>query len=278
MAEKMSMVFDVAHRYDEKYLHSFIERAEKRKTLRKFVDEIITEGLNSTSLKEKIEMGNRILYASNHKSHLDYLLLGYVIYKSGLPMPRFAAGQNLLIWPINALIDFRKMGAFSIDRKNNEFSYRRNLYQYIQKLESEGEHILFFPEGGRSYNGKYMEPKTGLVRAVLDEVKKEKIKVDVVPIHIDYDVVMEREIFSLLEKAKEIRFVEKGFYYALDFYAVLKRYFSTEKGKVYIKFGDPINIRNLGECKKKVAGEIMHLIKLLGEKRVSADAVKLLSD
>ena len=263
--------FNIEHCFDEGYYNSVIERARARGTIKRFVNEIIIEGLDVERLQDESKSGEQILYASNHKSHLDYIILGEIIHRNKLPTPRYAAGHNLLAWPISSLIDFRRMGAFSIDRKNKSQEYLRNLYKYIQDLTTNGENILFFPEGGRSYNESYMKPKTGLVRTVLEAIEKQeragrKIKVNIVPIHIDYDSVIEKDIFPLLDGAKKIPIIGTGLYYSLDLFAFAKRYFSTKKGNVYVKFGDSINIRNLGTNKKQIADRIMELIKWLGEK------------
>ncbi len=279
--------YKIPHCFDKEYFDGTIERAKRKKTINRFVDEIVIEGLDNAPNLEKIANNDgRILYASNHKSHIDYLVLGYVIATNKLPIPRFAAGENLLCWPVNKIINFRKMGAFSIDRqKNGNREYLKELYKYIGSLVKNKENMLFFPEGGRNYNNPeisikrlpleisgsetpnktqrvsddYRKPQTGLIRAVMDAADKNNIKVYVEPININYDIVAENGIFSSLKKVKF-----KGvWYYLLDAYALTKRYFSKEKGKIYIKFGSPIEIKELGKDKKEVAGNIMQLIKNL---------------
>ncbi|MCA1793667.1 MAG: 1-acyl-sn-glycerol-3-phosphate acyltransferase, partial [Desulfobacteraceae bacterium] len=49
-----------------------------------------------------------------HKSHLDYLLLPYVMYRNNMPCPHIAAGKNLSFWPLGPL--FRGGGAFFLRR------------------------------------------------------------------------------------------------------------------------------------------------------------------
>ncbi len=253
--------YKIPHCFDKGYFDEVIKRAKRKKTINRFVDEIIIGGLdNATNLEKITKEDGRILYASNHKSHLDYLVLGYVIATNNLPVPRFAAGENLLCWPVNKIIDFRKMGAFSIDRqKNGNREYLKELYKYIGSLVKNKENMLFFPEGGRNYNNDYRKPQTGLIRAVMNAVSNNNIKVYVEPININYDIVAEEGIFSSLKKVK---FKSVG-YYLLDAYALTKRYFSKEKGKIYIKFGSPTEIKDLGKDKKEVAGSIMQLIKNL---------------
>ncbi len=258
--------YKIPHCFDKEYFNNVINRAKRKKTINKFVEDIVIGGLDNNLNLEKItNKGGRILYASNHKSHLDYIILGYVIAMNNLPIPRFAAGENLLCWPLNKIIDFRKMGAFSIDRKKNgNIEYLRELYKYIGNLIENKENILFFPEGGRNYNEGYRKPQTGLIRAVMNAVDKNNIKVYVEPIHIKYDIVAEDEIFSSLKKVK----FKSIFYYLLDSYALTKRYFGKEKGKIYIKFGSPAEIKELGKNKKEVADKIIDMIIKIGEENV----------
>ena len=39
--------------------------------------------------------GAEIIYVPCHRSHMDYLLLSYVIYRKGFAIPHVAAGINL---------------------------------------------------------------------------------------------------------------------------------------------------------------------------------------
>ncbi len=47
-----------------------------------------------TRLKE-LAQTHEIVYIPCHRSHIDYLLLSYVLYQNGLTPPHIAAGRNL---------------------------------------------------------------------------------------------------------------------------------------------------------------------------------------
>jgi len=49
-----------------------------------------------------------------HKSHIDYLILDYVLYHNNMPVPHIAAGKNLSFWPMGPI--FRSGGAFFLRR------------------------------------------------------------------------------------------------------------------------------------------------------------------
>ena len=44
---------------------------------------------------QKVIDGNEVIYVPCHRSHIDYLLLSYVIYYKGYAIPHIAAGVNL---------------------------------------------------------------------------------------------------------------------------------------------------------------------------------------
>lgn len=68
-----------------------------------------------------------VIYTPCHRSHIDYLLLSYVIYKRGLMVPYIAAGDNLNMPFVGQLL--RGGGAFFIRR-----SFRGNaLYTSVFK-------------------------------------------------------------------------------------------------------------------------------------------------
>ena len=53
---------------------------------------------------ERIAKDGQILWMPSHRSHFDYLLLSYVLFKKGFVVPHIAAGINLNFWPIGSII------------------------------------------------------------------------------------------------------------------------------------------------------------------------------
>ena len=102
-----------------------------------------------------------------HKSHIDYLLLSYVMYKNNMPCPQIAAGKNLSFWPLGYL--FRNGGAFFLRRTfKGAVLYSKIFSAYIEKLLFEGFNIEFFIEGGRSRSGKLLSPKLGFLSMLIN--------------------------------------------------------------------------------------------------------------
>ena len=58
--------------------------------------------------------GNEIVYVPCHRSHMDYLLLSYVVYHKGYAVPHIAAGINLNMPVVGSFL--RRGGAFFLRR------------------------------------------------------------------------------------------------------------------------------------------------------------------
>jgi glycerol-3-phosphate O-acyltransferase len=109
------------------------------------------------------QRAHRIVYASNHKSHTDYLVEPLVLDDNGIRPPLIAAGINLFGGPLG-LVHRHITGAIPIRRNTKDPAYLITLKAYI--AETLKDHDLFFyPEGGRSYSGELKPAKTGLIHA-----------------------------------------------------------------------------------------------------------------
>ena len=51
--------------------------------------------LNHAERLHEVAKDKEIIYVPCHRSHFDYLLLGYIVYEEGLHLPHIAAGINL---------------------------------------------------------------------------------------------------------------------------------------------------------------------------------------
>jgi glycerol-3-phosphate O-acyltransferase len=174
-----------------------------------------------------------------HKSHIDYLILSYIMYHNNMPCPFIAAGKNLSFWPLGPL--FRSGGAFFIRRRfKGAVLYSRVFSEYIYKLLEEGFNIEQFIEGGRSRTGKLLMPKLGLLSILLKAYKDGACEdMIIVPIYIGYDRVLEEKSYlHELEGGKKEPENLRQVIQARKF--LKKRY-----GKIYIRFHDPISLNEL---------------------------------
>jgi len=126
-----------------------------------------------------------------HKSHIDYLILSYILYVNDMPPPHIAAGKNLSFWPMGPI--FRGCGAFFIRRTfKGAVLYSKVFSEYVFKLLQEGFNVEFFIEGGRSRTGKLLKPKLGLLSIIINAFRQGACEDLVfVPVFIGYDRVPE---------------------------------------------------------------------------------------
>src|SRR5678810_613773 len=107
----------------------------------------------------------RVVYASNHRSHTDYLAEPLVLDDNGIRPPIIAAGINLFGGPLG-LIHRHVTGAMPVRRNTKDPIYLVTLKAYVAELLRRHD-LFFYPEGGRSYSGEMKSPKTGLLHAAL---------------------------------------------------------------------------------------------------------------
>ncbi len=134
---------------------------------------------------------HRVVYASNHKSHMDYLVELVVLDDHEIRPPVITAGINLFNGAMG-LLNRYVTGAIPIRRNSRDPAYLATLRAYVAELVH--RHDLFlYPEGGRSYSGEFKKLKTGLLQAVLQARRPDAA---IVPVGIAYDLVLEDQTLS----------------------------------------------------------------------------------
>ncbi len=204
-----------------------------------------------------------------HKSHLDYLLLPYVMLRNNMPCPHIAAGKNLSFWPLGPI--FRGGGAFFIRRtfKGAEL-YTKIFGAYLEKLLYEGFNLKIFIEGGRSRTGKLLTPRPGglgmIIRAYLNGACD---NLYFVPVFVGYDRVLEEDAYlKEIEGGKKSPETLKGLLNTRKF--LKKKY-----GKVYIKFDEPLSLKDYLKEKdidlsRSTDQEYMQFVKQFGYKLINS--------
>jgi glycerol-3-phosphate O-acyltransferase len=186
-----------------------------------------------------MSMNGPLVLVPCHKSHIDYLILSYVLYHNNMPCPHIAAGKNLSFWPLGPI--FRGGGAFFLRRTfRGAVLYSRIFSAYIHKLLEEGFNIELFIEGGRSRTGKLLMPKLGLISILLDAYRNGACEnMTFVPVYIGYDRIIEEHAY--------VHEVEGGKKEDENLSQVIRarRFLKKRYGKIYINFHTPISIRDL---------------------------------
>lgn len=183
--------------------------------------------------------GSLILLPS-HKSHIDYLILSYFFYIRNLILPVIAAGDNLNFQPVGPI--FRRCGAFFIRRSfKGDRLYAAVVDAYIRRLMRDGYPIELFLEGGRSRNGKLLEPKLGLLNMIVDSaLGVPELKVQFVPVSIGYERVIEADSYQ-----RELTGSEKKKEEASDLLSageVLRHRY----GRISLQFGTIMTLDEIG--------------------------------
>jgi glycerol-3-phosphate O-acyltransferase len=180
-----------------------------------------------------------VLLMPSHKSHIDYLILSYILYSNGLPVPLIAAGQNLSFWPLGPI--FRGSGAFFLRRTfKGNLLYARVFAEYVKAVLAEGYNIEFFIEGGRSRTGKLILPRYGLLSIILNAYKEGACKdLYFLPVFIGYDRVV--------EEGSYIHELEGGEKESENLSQVVKarRFLKKRYGRIYLRFSEPFRLADV---------------------------------
>ncbi len=188
---------------------------------------------------ERLELassGSQVVYVPCHRSHMDYLLLSYVIYSRGFAAPYVAAGINLNLPVVGWFL--RKGGAFFLRRsfKGNAL-YPIVFMTYLRVMMARGHPIQYFIEGGRSRTGRLLQPKTGMlamtVRSFLADTTRPVI---FVPVYFGYERLVEARTYisELSGRPKQ----KESLLGLLRSLSVLRQRF----GRVYVSFGEPLSL------------------------------------
>jgi glycerol-3-phosphate O-acyltransferase len=179
-------------------------------------------------IAQKATRAGRVIYISNHKSHLDYLVEPLVLDDNGIRPPVTAAGINLFGGPLG-LLHRHVTGAIPIRRNTKDPAYLVTLKAYVAELLQRHD-LLFYIEGGRSYTGEMKAPKTGLLHAALQADRTNSV---IVPLAVAYDLVLEDHILAHQGTKRRQRPFGREV-------AEMVRYAVGYQSRAFVTFGTPI--------------------------------------
>lgn len=211
--------------------------------------ERIVEGIETV---QRATRAGRVIYASNHRSHTDYLVEPLALDDNHIRPPVIAAGINLFGGPLG-LIHRHVTGAIPIRRNTRDPAYLVTLKAYVAEVLQRHD-LLFYPEGGRSYSGALQSPKTGLLNAAMQaECDVEPV---IIPVAIAYDLVLEDHILS----KQGVKRHQRPFTREL---AEIVRYAVGYQSRAFVTFGEPIP---LGGWDPHSRREVLGLARYVGQR------------
>jgi 1-acyl-sn-glycerol-3-phosphate acyltransferase len=206
----------------------------------------VSEG---TTFARDATRNGRVIYVSNHKSHLDWIVEPLALEDHRVRPPVIVAGINLFGGPLG-IIHRHVTGAIPIRRNTKDPAYLATFNAYVVEVLRRHD-LFFYIEGGRSYSGELKPPKTGLVRATLQADVEGLV---VVPAAVAYDAVLEDRILS----RQGVKRRQRPFSRELAEMVGSAMGFNT---RAIVSFGQPIPVRGWDYRSRRDVLEFAHLVR-----------------
>jgi len=195
------------------------------------------------------QSGYEVVYVPCHRSHIDYMLLSFILYRRGFVPPHIAAGINLNLPVVGRLLRFG--GAFYLRRSfRAQPLYSAVFNEYVRTLIDKGVALEYFIEGTRSRTGRSLPPRAGMlsitVRAFLRDRQRPLL---FQPVHIGYERLAEGNSYI-----SELSGQQKKPESLSDFRNVIN-IIRKNYGQVQVSFGEPIRLNELLEQHAPDLGE-----------------------
>ncbi len=148
--------------------------------------------------------GHEVIYVPCHRSHLDYVLISYLVHEHGLIPPHVAAGINLNLPVVGPLM--RRCGAFFLRRSFRALKLYATVFnEYLSTIQAQGVSIEYFIEGTRSRTGRLLPPKAGMLAMSVRGYLNTPIRpIMFQPVYVGYERLAEGDSYTteLSGKAK----------------------------------------------------------------------------
>jgi glycerol-3-phosphate O-acyltransferase len=195
---------------------------------------------------ERIPKRDVVVYAINHRSNVDYVVVAYVLaYGAHVS---YAVGEWARVWPLEYV--FKSFGSYFIRRGFREPLYHAVLERYVQLITANGVTQGFFPEGRLSRDGRLGPPKLGLLDYVCRTVLDPTFDRDVwfVPVAINFDRVLEdraltRELVDERDRPGRLAQLWTAASYVTSNVLRLATGRLQRYGRAAVNFGTPLSLR-----------------------------------
>ncbi len=184
-----------------------------------------------------------VVYLMNHRSNADYVVVAYVL--SGRVAVSYAVGEWARVWPLEAV--FKSFGSYFVRRRYREPLYHSVLERYVQLITRNGVTQGIFLEGGLTRDGRFREPKLGLLDYLI-RVKTEpgfESPLYIIPVAINYDRVLEDRSLLREQQSEHERLTRRqqigevsSYVFKVSARFVLRR--ARRYGRACVNFGAPL--------------------------------------
>jgi glycerol-3-phosphate O-acyltransferase len=206
----------------------------------------VSVGYEARAALDAIPHDSVVVYLMNHRSNADYVVVAYVL--SGRVAVSYAVGEWARVWPLEAV--FKSFGSYFVRRRYREALYHKVLERYVQLITRNGVTQGVFLEGGLSRDGRFREPKLGLIDYLVRVAREPGFArpFHIIPVAINYDRVLEdrsllRETQAEADRLPRREQIKEVASYVLKVSArfLLRR--AHRYGRACVNFGAPLDVR-----------------------------------
>ncbi|XP_034664662.1 glycerol-3-phosphate acyltransferase 1, mitochondrial isoform X1 [Drosophila subobscura] len=221
-----------------------------------FLSGVVTNTKQIEMLKTASERspGTPLIFVPLHRSHLDYIMVTFILTNNDIRSPLVAAGNNLQIPVFGGLL--RGLGAFFIKRKidpvegKKDVLYRAALHLYLTHALKQGHNVEFFIEGGRTRTGKPCMPKGGILSVIVNAFMDGSIPdALLVPVSVNYERLVDG---NFVREQKGEKKIPESFKKAIS---GIWKALNSKYGRMRIDFNEPYSIRELVNSFNQIARE-----------------------
>ena len=184
-------------------------------------------------------LGHEVIYVPCHRSHIDYVLLSYLVHENGSVPPHIAAGVNLNLPLVGPWM--RRAGAFFLRRSFRSHKlYAAVFYEYLSNIQTQGVSIEYFIEGTRSRTGRLLPPKAGMLAMSVKSYLKSPIRpIMFQPVYIGYERLVEGNSYTTELSGKSKR--SEKLSDLTKIFGILRHNY----GEAHVSLGEPIYLDKL---------------------------------
>ena len=184
-------------------------------------------------------LGHEVIYVPCHRSHLDYVLVSYLVHEHGFIPPHIAAGLNLNLPLVGPLM--RRCGAFFLRRSfRSQKLYATVISEYHRMIQTQGVTIEYFIEGTRSRTGRLLPPRAGMLAMSVRSYLNAPVRpIMFQPVYIGYERLAEGDSYTTElsgKKKKKEKFSDLGKIFTIT---------RHNYGKAHVTLCEPIFLDDL---------------------------------